>query len=132
MTEPGPATPAEPFGGLLGRLRFGPDGLLPAVAQDSRSGEVLMLAWMSRESVRRTLEEGRVTYHSRSRGGLWRKGDTSGNIQRLVEMRVDCDADALLLRVEQVGPACHTGERTCFFRVVGPDGTLCQGGQPGD
>ncbi len=91
-----------------------------------------MLAWMSRESVRRTLEEGRVTYHSRSRGGLWRKGDTSGNIQRLVEMRIDCDADAILLRVEQVGPACHTGERACFFRVVGPDGTLRRDGQPGD
>ena len=99
-------------------LSFNEAGLLPAVAQDAATGEVLMLAWMKAESVRRTLETGRVTYWSRSRRSFWVKGDTSGHVQDLVEMRVDCDGDALLLKVRQTGPACHTGARSCFFTRV--------------
>lgn len=89
---------------------------MPAIAQDARSGEVLMMAWMTADAVRRTLDTGDVTYWSRSRQKLWRKGETSGHTQRLVEAYVDCDGDTLLLKVEQVGPACHTGAPTCFFR----------------
>lgn len=99
-------------------LTFDARGLLPAIAQDAETGEVLMLAWMNAASVAATLESGRVTYWSRSRQALWRKGDTSGHIQRLVEMRIDCDRDTLLVLVEQTGPACHTGRRNCFFTAV--------------
>ena len=99
-------------------LSFDARGLVPAVAQDAETGEVLMLAWMNAEAVRRTLETGRVTYWSRSRGDFWVKGETSGHTQQLVEMRVDCDGDAILVRVRQTGPACHTGERSCFFTAV--------------
>jgi phosphoribosyl-AMP cyclohydrolase len=100
------------------------EGLAPAVAQDAASGEVLMLAWMNRESLRSTVESGEATYWSRSRGALWRKGETSGHVQRVIEVRLDCDADALLLRVESVaGIACHTGRRRCFFnRLEGESG----------
>ena len=97
---------------------FDANGLVPAIAQDAQSGDVLMMAWMNAESLRRTLSSGDVTYWSRSRQSLWRKGETSGHTQRLVEAYVDCDGDTLLLRVEQAGPACHTGEPTCFFRKV--------------
>ena len=90
-------------------------GLVPVVAQDASTGEVLMLAYASREAVERTIETGEAHYHSRSRGELWRKGATSGNTQRVVDVRLDCDGDALLYRVEPAGPACHTGERSCFF-----------------
>ncbi|MCX6460872.1 MAG: phosphoribosyl-AMP cyclohydrolase [Actinobacteria bacterium] len=93
---------------------FGADGLIPAIAQDAHSGAVLMLAWMDREALRRTLGTGRATYWSRSRREYWVKGETSGNIQTVVEVRLDCDGDALLVRVEQAGPACHTGDSTCF------------------
>jgi phosphoribosyl-AMP cyclohydrolase len=89
---------------------------VPAIAQDAKTGEVLMLAYMNAESLRRTLETGEVTYWSRSRAKLWRKGETSGHSQRLVETYVDCDGDTLLMKVEQIGPACHTGAPTCFFR----------------
>ncbi|MBP7240782.1 phosphoribosyl-AMP cyclohydrolase [Amaricoccus sp.] len=92
-------------------------GLLPAIAQ-STDGEVLMLAWMNAASLGETLRTGRVTYWSRSRGALWRKGETSGHVQRLVELRIDCDRDALLLIVEQTGPACHTNRRSCFFTAL--------------
>jgi phosphoribosyl-AMP cyclohydrolase len=100
------------------------NGLAPAVAQDAATGEVLMLAWMSRESLRRTVETGQAVYWSRSRKALWRKGETSGHTQRVVEVRLDCDADAVLLRVESVaGVACHTGRRRCFFnRLEGAAG----------
>ena len=92
------------------------DGLVPAVAQDAASGEVLMLAWMNRESLARTADSGEATYWSRSRKALWKKGGTSGQVQRVVEIRIDCDADAVLLRVESIaGIACHTGRRRCFF-----------------
>ncbi|HQR79746.1 MAG TPA: phosphoribosyl-AMP cyclohydrolase [Actinomycetota bacterium] len=98
----------------VGALRFGPDGLLPAIAQQWDTGEVLMLAWMDAEAVRRTLSSGRGTYWSRSRGEYWTKGETSGNVQIVKQLRVDCDADAILLLVDQQGPACHTGLRSCF------------------
>jgi phosphoribosyl-AMP cyclohydrolase len=105
----------------LAALQFDAQGLIPAVAQDATDGRVLMLAWMNREAVRATLESGRVTYWSRSRGALWRKGDTSGHTQRLVNFRIDCDGDSILLLVEQVGAACHTNRHTCFYRELGPD-----------
>lgn len=99
-------------------LKYDAHGLIPAIAQDAGTQEVLMLAWMNAEAVARTLETGRVTYWSRSRQAFWVKGETSGHHQRLVEMRIDCDRDALLLLVEQEGPACHTGRRSCFFTAV--------------
>jgi phosphoribosyl-AMP cyclohydrolase len=102
---------------LLAEIDFGPDGLVPAVAQQHDTGEVLMVAWMNREAVRATLAEGRVCYFSRSRGRLWRKGATSGQVQHLRELRLDCDGDTLLLLVDQHGVACHTGRRSCFFRA---------------
>ena len=104
----------------MAEIAYNARGLVPAIAQQHDTGEVLMLAWMNAESVAETLATGRVCYWSRSRQALWRKGETSGNIQRLVEMRLDCDGDAVLLRVEQTGPACHTGERSCFFTPVSP------------
>lgn len=98
--------------------RWDANGLLPAIAQDADSGEILMLAWMSAESLRLTLEERRAVYFSRSRQALWRKGEESGCVQELVEARIDCDQDAILLRVRQTGPACHTGARSCFYRRI--------------
>jgi len=103
----------------IDRVAFDDRGLVPVIAQDVDSGDVLMLAWANRESLAMTLAEGRMVYWSRSRGELWRKGETSGHIQHLEELRVDCDADAILARVHQVGAACHTGARTCFFRALG-------------
>jgi phosphoribosyl-ATP pyrophosphohydrolase/phosphoribosyl-AMP cyclohydrolase len=102
----------------LDQIRFDDRGLVPVVAQDARTGEVLMLAWASADALRLTRETGRAHYWSRSRGELWMKGETSGNAQEVDEVRVDCDADAVLYRVRQTGPACHTGERGCFFRAV--------------
>ncbi|MEK8088940.1 bifunctional phosphoribosyl-AMP cyclohydrolase/phosphoribosyl-ATP diphosphatase HisIE [Thermithiobacillus plumbiphilus] len=101
---------------LLDSIKWDAAGLAPAIAQEARTGEVLMLAYMNRESLAATLRDGYATYYSRSRGQLWRKGETSGHLQRLVDVRLDCDGDTLLLRVEQTGPACHTGADTCFFR----------------
>jgi phosphoribosyl-AMP cyclohydrolase len=103
---------------LLQALRFDKDGLVAAVAQQHETGEVLMLAWMNRAAIEETLASRRVCYWSRSRQSLWRKGERSGQAQRLIEMRVDCDGDALLLLVDQTGVACHTGRRSCFFRAV--------------
>ncbi|WP_129114058.1 phosphoribosyl-AMP cyclohydrolase [Halegenticoccus tardaugens] len=97
---------------------FGDDGLVPAVAQDADSGEVLMLAYVSSEALERTRETGRAHYYSRSRDELWEKGATSGHVQTVREVRVDCDADALVYVVEQAGGACHTGHRSCFYRTV--------------
>ena len=100
----------------LDELKWTDEGLIPAIAQDAQTGEVLMFAWMNRESLRLTLEEGRAVYWSRSRKRLWRKGEESGNVQKVREIRADCDRDVILLRVEQVGGvACHTGRRSCFF-----------------
>ncbi len=101
-------------------LKFDANGLIPAIVQDAHSGEVLTLAYMNAESLRRTLESGETWFWSRSRNELWHKGATSGNTQRVVEMRYDCDGDALLVRVIPAGPACHTGEHSCFYRQV-PD-----------
>ena len=99
-------------------LRYNDAGLVPAIAQDTVSGQVLMMAWMNADAVARTLQTGRVTYWSRSRQEFWEKGATSGNVQSLVEMRVDCDRDCLLLEVRQEGPACHTGRRSCFYTAI--------------
>ncbi|MBD0273495.1 MAG: phosphoribosyl-AMP cyclohydrolase [Acetobacteraceae bacterium] len=112
-----PAAPGS-NAAFLDAIRFDGRGLVAAVAQQHNSGEVLMLAWMNREAVAETLATGRVCYWSRSRGALWRKGETSGQEQRLVEMRLDCDGDALLLLVDQFGVACHTGRRSCFYRAA--------------
>ncbi|MHA6509597.1 MULTISPECIES: phosphoribosyl-AMP cyclohydrolase [unclassified Tessaracoccus] len=100
---------------MTGTIVYNQDGLIPAVAQDADTGEVLMLAWMNEESLRLTLATGRATYWSRSRQELWEKGLTSGHTQQVVSVALDCDGDALLLRVHQSGAACHTGNRTCFF-----------------
>ncbi|MEX0992628.1 MAG: bifunctional phosphoribosyl-AMP cyclohydrolase/phosphoribosyl-ATP diphosphatase HisIE [Solirubrobacterales bacterium] len=100
------------------RIEFGDDGLIPCVTQDWRTGEVLTLAYMNREALERTIASGEVHFWSRSRGELWRKGETSGNVQSVRSLRYDCDADAVLALVEPAGPACHTGERTCFHRAI--------------
>ncbi|MFN3936868.1 MAG: phosphoribosyl-AMP cyclohydrolase [Gemmobacter sp.] len=99
-------------------LRYDAAGLIPAVAQDHATGAVLMMAWMNAAAVARTLETGHVTYWSRSRGAFWAKGESSGHVQRLVEMRIDCDRDCLLLLVDQTGPACHTNRQSCFYTAV--------------
>ncbi len=103
---------------VLGSLSFNDDGLIPAIAQQHDSGEVLMMAWMNRDAITATLEEGRVVYWSRSRQALWHKGESSDQVQTLKEMRWDCDSDTLLLQVDQDGVACHTGRRNCFFNAV--------------
>jgi len=99
-------------------LHYDAQGLIPAIAQEAGTGDVLMLAWMNAEAVARTLASGRVTYWSRSRQAFWQKGESSGHVQRLVEMRLDCDRDSLLLIVEQQGPACHTNRHACFYTAV--------------
>jgi phosphoribosyl-AMP cyclohydrolase len=103
---------------FLKAVSFDANGLVAAIAQDRKSGDVLMLAWMNRQTLEETLTTGNVTYWSRSRQAVWRKGETSGHTQKLVEAYVDCDGDALLLKVEQTGPACHTGAPACFFRKL--------------
>jgi len=127
------------------QVAWNTDGLVPAVAQDASSGEVLMLAWMNRESLARSVESGEAWYWSRSRRALWKKGETSGHVQKVVEIRLDCDADTVLLRVESVaGVACHTGRRRCFFNrlekgrwvetdpvIAAPDVQPLPGGGPG-
>ena len=102
---------------LTAGIKWNEQGLVPAIAQDWESGEVLMLAWMNEEALRLTIDEGRAIYWSRSRAALWRKGEESGHVQRLRELRIDCDADTVLMKVEQVGGiACHTGRRSCFYQ----------------
>jgi phosphoribosyl-AMP cyclohydrolase len=103
---------------VIAQLAFAADGLVPAIAQQHDTGEILMMAWMDRDAVRATLSEGRAVYYSRSRKGLWRKGEQSGQVQTLVEFRWDCDSDCVLLQVDQTGVACHTGRRNCFFQAV--------------
>ena len=114
---------------ILAEITFNAAGLVPAIAQQHDTGEVLMMAWMNRDSIAETLETGRVCYWSRSRAALWRKGETSGHLQALVEMRLDCDGDTLLLLVDQTGPACHTNRRNCFYRAV-RDGDLVTIAEP--
>jgi phosphoribosyl-AMP cyclohydrolase len=120
------ATSADP---ILAAIRFDANGLVPAIAQQHDTGEVLMMAWMNAEAVRETLATGRVCYFSRSRGKLWRKGETSGQTQHLQELRVDCDGDTLLVLVRQDGVACHTGRRSCFF-LAARDGALVEVAAP--
>ena len=107
-------------------LQFTADGLIPAIAQQFDTGEVLMMAWMNRNSLAETLATGRICYWSRSRGSLWRKGDTSGHIQKLIELRYDCDADTILVLVDQSGAACHEGTRSCFTRRLEIDGGISE------
>ena len=113
MSEQDAAPPFDPA-----TLRFDDRGLIPAIAQDAESGDVLMMAWMNAEAVARTLETRRVTYWSRSRQAFWIKGEISGHVQELASMAVDCDRDCLLVQVYQTGPACHTGRRSCFYTDV--------------
>jgi phosphoribosyl-ATP pyrophosphohydrolase/phosphoribosyl-AMP cyclohydrolase len=114
----------------LEQVRFGADGLVPVVAQDHRNGDLLMLAWANREALEKTAETGEAHYWSRSRKQLWRKGETSGHSQRVTEIRLDCDSDSVLYRVMQQGPACHTGQATCFHTVVRKDGGFHAGTEP--
>ncbi|MGM0783034.1 MAG: phosphoribosyl-AMP cyclohydrolase [Pseudomonadota bacterium] len=111
----------RPLVDVLDAIRFNADGLIPAIAQQHDSGEVLMMAWMNREALEETLRSGRVCYWSRSRGKLWRKGESSGQQQHLRAAHLDCDGDTLLLQVEQSGPACHTGRRSCFYVALEGD-----------
>lgn len=104
---------------FVATVKFDANGLVPVIAQRARTGEVLMFAWMTKATLEETLASGQVTYWSRSRQQVWKKGETSGNHQRLVEAFVDCDGDVLLLKVDQMGPACHTGAPSCFFRKLG-------------
>lgn len=106
---------------LLANLKFNDDGLIPAIAQQHDTGEVLMMAWMNADAIAETLKTGRVCYFSRSRGKLWRKGESSGQVQKLIELRWDCDADTVLVQVDQKGVACHTGRRNCFFNAIRND-----------
>ncbi len=113
----------------LSEFAFNEDGLIAAIAQQYDTGEVLMLAWMNREALAETLHTGRVCYYSRSRQALWRKGERSGQVQALRELRLDCDGDTILLLVDQTGVACHTGRRSCFFRAM-RDGALAEVAKP--
>jgi phosphoribosyl-ATP pyrophosphohydrolase/phosphoribosyl-AMP cyclohydrolase len=115
----------------MSAVRFGADGLVPVVAQEGRSGDVLMVAYANREALERTAVTGQAHYYSRSRAALWRKGESSGHVQAVREIRVDCDGDAILYRVDQSGPACHTGTATCFARKAGAGGDLVDGPDPG-
>lgn len=119
MSNPGEAAAAT----LLEEIAFDASGLVPAIAQQHDTGEVLMVAWMNREAITESLRTGQACYWSRSRAALWRKGETSGQVQALIELRLDCDGDAVLLLVDQTGVACHTGRRSCFFRAI-RDGQL--------
>jgi phosphoribosyl-AMP cyclohydrolase len=107
-----------PWAAVRASLKLNAEGLIPAIAQQHDTGEVLMLAWMNLEALDETLASGRVCYWSRSRGKLWRKGESSGQVQQLRELRLDCDGDTLLLLVDQTGPACHTGRRNCFYNAL--------------
>ena len=110
-----------PLDGVLDRLPYNADGLIPAISQQHDTGEVLMMAWMNRAALEETLETGRVCYWSRSRQKFWRKGESSGQVQALKEMSFDCDGDTILIKVDQTGPACHTGRRSCFYNLVKGD-----------
>jgi phosphoribosyl-AMP cyclohydrolase len=122
MTYPPPLSGSAQDETVELRPKFDADGLVAAIAQDADTGEVLMLAWMNASALEQTLATGRAVYWSRSRKELWRKGDTSGHEQHVVEVRVDCDQDAVLLKVRQTGAACHTGRRACFYRIATSSG----------
>jgi phosphoribosyl-AMP cyclohydrolase len=119
--EHGVAGQVTPLSQIKAALTFNSDGLIPCIAQQHDSGEVLMMAWMNAEALDDTLKNNRVCYFSRSRQKLWRKGESSGQVQRLKEIRIDCDGDALLLMVDQTGPACHTGRQSCFYHAIKDD-----------
>jgi len=121
MSYPPPLSDSEQDEAVELRPKFDAEGLVAAIAQDAETGEVLMLAWMNAEALQQTIDTGRAVYWSRSRNALWRKGDTSGHEQHVVEIRVDCDQDAVLLKVRQTGAACHTGRRSCFYRIATPE-----------
>jgi phosphoribosyl-AMP cyclohydrolase len=112
---------------FLDEVRFDANGLVPAIAQDAENGQVLMMAWMTRETLDETMRTGQAIYWSRSRKARWRKGETSGHTQEVVELRLDCDGDTVLLKVRQTGPACHTGQRSCFFRAAQNGGIVERG-----
>ena len=120
MSVPAPVAiyPPEAVSAALGAIKFDDKGLVPAIAQQHDSGEILMMAWMDRDAVTETMRTGRVCYWSRSRQALWRKGETSGHVQTLVDLRIDCDGDTLLVLVDQTGAACHTGRHNCFFQAI--------------
>ena len=118
QNETAPPGASLPWETIRAHLKLGSEGLIPAIAQQYDSGEVLMMAWMNLEALDETLRTGRVCYWSRSRGKLWRKGESSGQVQILKEARLDCDGDTLLLQVDQTGPACHTGRRSCFYNAL--------------
>lgn len=107
---------------LISEIKFSADGLVPAIAQDAETGRVLMMAWMNEEAVKQTIESGFAHYYSRSRKKQWQKGESSGHVQKIVDMFLDCDGDTLLLIVEQTGPACHTNRHSCFYRERGENG----------
>jgi phosphoribosyl-AMP cyclohydrolase len=123
-------TPARPDLPFLSSIKWTADGLVPAVVQDDESGEVLMMAWMDAPALRRTVETGQTHFYSRSRRAAWHKGATSGHVQHVAAVLVDCDADVVLVRVRQVGGACHEGYRSCFSRRVGPGGRLERAAEP--
>lgn len=125
--ERAPADSRHDLDGVLAAIRFNADGLIPAIAQQHDSGEVLMMAWMNREALEETLKTGRVCYWSRSRSKLWRKGESSGQQQHLKSAALDCDGDTLLLQVEQTGPACHSGRRSCFYVALEKDAARITG-----
>jgi phosphoribosyl-AMP cyclohydrolase len=124
------ADPTSTNWSFLQRLRWSADGLIPAVVQDVDTGEVLMLAWMDQIALRRTLETGQTHFYSRSRRASWHKGDTSGHVQHVASIHLDCDADTILIKASQVGGACHEGYRSCFFRRLTEDGRLEVEGEP--
>jgi phosphoribosyl-AMP cyclohydrolase len=132
FADPAGLTREELEEGTVFAPRFGPDGLITAVAQDVETGRVLMVAHMNAEALRLTIETGEVHYYSRSRHKLWKKGETSGEVQKLWALATDCDQDVILLRVEQLGrgAACHTGRTSCFYRILDPEGTLRNPGEP--
>lgn len=117
-----PSSPAQTS--LLGAIAWNGDGLVPAIVQEAESGEVLMMAWMNEQALRRTMESGQTFFYSRSRCKLWHKGETSGHVQQVASIAIDCDGDVLLIKVRQVGGACHEGYQSCFFRRVNPSGRL--------
>ena len=130
MTPPAPADDDRDAPAFLREIAWNADGLVPAVVQDARTSEVLMMAWMDRTALEKTLETGLTHFHSRSRRRGWLKGETSGHVQRVESIHVDCDADVVLVKAVQTGGACHTGHRSCFFRRVTPDGRLEAEGEP--
>jgi phosphoribosyl-AMP cyclohydrolase len=111
-------------GSILSALKYTADGLVPAIVQDADSGDVLMMAWMDRDAIAKTMESGQTHFYSRSRKSSWHKGGTSGHVQHVVSIHVDCDSDVLLIKARQVGGACHEGYRSCFFRQIEADGSL--------